>query len=180
MEGSPAPALDANYSVALRTYKEESSLAVFAHSDPKRLFEIREIPELSTKSQLPLHQRVMLIPAAEVLVTVGDGSDHLILRPFDLAKSLEQADIDYLFVESSPISSVTKGERYEYQIDVRSRAGNVRLSLESGPANMTLSEAGKLSWDVPSSFKGESGSVIIQITDDSNQTTFHTFRIAVD
>lgn len=180
IEGTPFPALDTNYSLALRTYKGESSLTVFTNGDPKRLFEIRDIPELNTKSRLPLHQRVMLIPAAEVLVTVGEGSDHLILRPFDLAGSLEQADIDYLFVESSPGPSVVKGRRYEYQINVRSRAGNVKLSLESGPKKMALSESGELTWDVPPSFKNDSVSVIIQITDDSNQTAFHTFRIAVD
>lgn len=180
IEGKPVPALDPNYSVALREYKGEASLTVFANSDPKRLFEIRDVPELNTKSRLSLEKRIMLIPAAEVLVTVGEGSEHLVLRPFDLAKSLEEANVDYLFVESSPKTSVAKGEQYKYQVVVRSRAGGVKLSLESGPENMALSESGELSWSVPRTFKNDAVSVIIQLTDNSNETAFHTFRIAVD
>jgi serine protease Do len=118
-----------------------------------------------------------LIPDAHLIIAIPKTKDRLILQPFDLLQVLKDSKIDYLFVLSSPVASAAKGSNYLYQIQVESKRGGVKYSLESGPAGMKITPAGKLTWTAGAAQSEET--VIVRITDSSGQEIFHTFRISV-
>jgi hypothetical protein len=126
---------------------------------------------------LPLAQRVHLIPHLKSLVTLGENSEELLLRRFDLSEELEASGIDYLFVESVPNATASRGDAYSYQISVLSKRKGVTFELQSGPPGMTLSSDGRLTWNVPKDFGDAKPAVIISISDASGQSIFHTFNL---
>ena len=180
IEGRPFPALDRTWSVALGKTGGQAELTVFANADPKRLVTLRDLPELNQGATLPNHKRIFLIPAAEVLVTVGPGSDHLILRRFDMAKALADEGIDFLFVTSAPVQITSRGKTWRYPVVVRSRQGGVKMTLQSAPDSMKIDAQGEIRWRVPrNAVSGQEVPVIVEISDQSGQVIFHTFRIFI-
>lgn len=176
IDGVPFPAVDFDYSLAL---SKDNALILFNNNDPKPLVMLRDIPEIGHGAVLPLPQRILLIPKAKVLVTVGEGRNRLVLRRFDLNEALEKEGIDYLFVESTPLRVATRGIAYRYPIQVRSRKGQVKFSLTAGPEGMTISNDGVVDWNVTESELGKEATVAVQITDASEQQASHTFKIAI-
>ena len=71
------------------------------------------------------------------------------------------------------------GKPYRYPITVQSKKGGIKFSLDSGPAGMTLSKDGVLSWQVPTSAEPGPAGVIVTIEDASGQNVFHTFNVQV-
>jgi hypothetical protein len=51
------------------------------------------------------------------------------------------------------------------------------MELQSGPKCMTLNKEGLLQWQVPTRPTEDNATIIIQITDASGQTIFHSFGI---
>lgn len=185
IEGEPFPADDPAFSLAVRQNKDRrkgrsaasGGLVIFANADPRPLITLRNLDELTKDSKLRWEERVHLIPRGKVLITVGDGGDRLILRPFDLARRLDEEGVDYLFVESAPASAATCGARFTYRMRVRSKRGGVKAQLQSGPPGMTISPDGLLTWQVPAHPPEAQVTVIVQVSDDSGQTTFHSFSL---
>ncbi|MCG3124535.1 MAG: hypothetical protein GIKADHBN_03003 [Phycisphaerales bacterium] len=133
---------------------------------------------LGISESFPIDRRIMLIPAAEALVTIPPGEDTLIIRRFNLVARLDAADIDYLFVTSQPPVSVRPRQTMSYQMNVVSRRGGVEYRLESGPDGMAVSPAGLVTWKVPPEATGPCN-VIISFRDSTGQERFHTFEMAV-
>lgn len=125
---------------------------------------------------LPLDARVHFAPSAGLLVTVLGTDDKLVLRKYDLHKSLEESGVDYLYVSSRP-RTVVPGKGFEYQIDAKSKKGGVKCKLDAGPTGLAVSEAGKVTWNAPADFR-EPEQVIVTVTDGSGQEIFHTFELA--
>jgi hypothetical protein len=155
------------------------SLVLFSNADPRPLITFRDLPELAEESKIPLWERVHVIPRGNVMITVAQGGTHLVLRKFDLAQSLEAEGIDYLFVESAPIAFATRGGRYTYKMKIRSKKGGVKAALQSGPKGMTVSKDGLVSWQVPLRLQDPHVTVIVQVSNDSGQSAFHSFSINV-
>jgi S1-C subfamily serine protease len=124
-----------------------------------------------------LDKHIYFIPDAHVIVAIPETNDRLILRQFDLQQALKTAGIDYLFVASSPVTTVAPQSFYTYQIQIESKREGVKFSLEKGPAGMQITPAGKLTWTAGAAENKEI--VIIRITDASGQEIFHTFTINV-
>jgi hypothetical protein len=122
-------------------------------------------------------KRFHLIPDAHLIIAIPKTNDRLILQQVNLLKSVKDAKGDYLLVTSSPITSATKNSSYVYQIQVESKRGGAKFSLESGPKGMTISPSGKLTWKANT--KANEVDVIVKITDASGQEIFHTFRINI-
>jgi hypothetical protein len=183
IDGKPFPADAAAFSLAFHKdrerdkKKQKPSLVLYSNADPRPLVTLRDLPELAQDSKLPIWERVHLITAGKVLVTLGEGGDHLILRPFDLAKELDAEGIDYLFVESAPICHALRGTIYRYKMQIRSKKGGVKTELQSGPKGMTVNKDGVILWSVPTRPTEDHATVIIQISDASGQTIFHSFGI---
>jgi hypothetical protein len=177
IDGKPFPADDPAFSLAFHKDKKKPSLVIYSNADPRPLITLRDLPELAQDSKMPLWQRVHLIPAGKVLVTLGEGHGHLLLRPFDLTKELDAEGIDYLFVESAPLSQARRGMNYRYKMQILSKRGGVKAELQAGPKGMTVSKEGVINWAVPMRPTEDHATVIVQISDASGQTIFHSFGI---
>jgi hypothetical protein len=127
----------------------------------------------------PFEQHVFLIPDAKLLVVLPDRNDRLVLHRFDLDELLAKADVDYLFVQSQPVTIAARGQPYAYQLAVKSKKGGLKYKLESGPEGMKVSAEGKLTWSVPKDFAEGDVDVLLTIADQTGQEIFHAFRLAV-
>ena len=116
---------------------------------------------------------------ASLMITLPQTRDQLLLRHVDIMDAMDKAGIDYLFIDSTPPMSALKGALYSYQVHVRSKRGDVKYALDSGPPGMRLSSMGLLEWDVPSTDEAPTESVIVSIHDASGQELFHTFKITL-
>jgi hypothetical protein len=131
------------------------------------------------KSRLGIDQRVFLLPAAKLLVTIPLSADKLYLRRFDLDDILEKSGIDFLYVVGQPVANATQGKLYTYDVAVKSKKAGVGYKLEIGPQGMEISKQGKLTWTVPKDFKDSSVDVVLAISDTSGQEILHNFTISV-
>jgi hypothetical protein len=160
------------------------TLAVHLAGDERPLITLPEmdlpasIHSRALNSQtLPADKRIYFIPAANLIVTIPDSSDRLVLHRFDVLKAVEKSGIDYLFVVSHAPVKAKKGATYRYQLAVKSKKGGVKYRVESGPAGMKISDTGLLSWDVPRSASETEIDVLLTISDRSGQEIFHRFSI---
>ncbi|MES2459906.1 MAG: putative Ig domain-containing protein [Armatimonadota bacterium] len=180
------PTLSPAYYIGVRTgrFGEESkpTVSVFNTGDRTILLTFDSLPGMGkidpfNRDFLGLANRIIAHPAAKKLVIVDEKRTSLHVLPLDIVKALNEKEIDYLFVESLPITTVSPGKPYTYAIKVLSKAGKVKYTLDSGPKGMTLSPTGVLRWNVPANFDEENTSVIVTIEDGSKQSLFHTFSL---
>ena len=156
---------------------------LFGTSDRTMLISFDELPGLGSRDpfdrdrSLSLYERIIAHPAAKKLVIVDESRTFLHVLPLDVAKALDERGIDYLFVESLPVTTASVGKPYEYEIKVLSKVGNLKFTLDSGPEGMTISPEGMLRWDVPKDFDETKPGVIVSIEDGSTQSILHSFAI---
>jgi hypothetical protein len=124
-------------------------------------------------------QRIFYIPSANILVTMPLTNDHVIVRAIDLDAVLEKSEVDYLYFKSLPVVSAVAGKTYQYTLAVKSKRGNVKYQVASGPEGMKISESGVVSWAVPSSASNTTADVILSVGDASGQEEFQVFSISV-
>ncbi|HSI34220.1 MAG TPA: putative Ig domain-containing protein [Tepidisphaeraceae bacterium] len=181
IKGTAFPAHDPAFSVAWHDDRRRDdtppTLTVFGNADPRPLVMLRGLTELAKESQLPPWERVHLFPRLKKLITIGDGGDQLLIRRYDLEEELTKSGIDFLFVESTPPSAAVRGKAYAYDIAVKSKKGGVKLELQASPPGMTLSADGKIAWTPAATFGDPTATVIVQVSDSSGQTVFHSFVI---
>lgn len=167
--------------------KPGTPLSLYTASDRALLVTLPPLKEVTTSRDayygapgtLQWHERVFLVPQHGRLVTVADTRDHLVVRPFDLMAALNNAGIDYLFVDSLPVTAAHPGRAYRYPITVKSKKGGIKFTLDSGPDGMTLSKDGVLSWNVPANAEAGPAGVIVTVEDSASQNVFHTFNVQV-
>jgi len=151
--------------------KKGTVLSLYTTADRSLLVTLPPMPERQ--------ERVFLVPQHQRLVTVADTRDQLVVRPFDMMAMLDKAGIDYLFVESLPVTIADPGKPYRYPITVQSKKGGLKFTLDSGPQGMKLSNDGVLTWNVPANADAGPAGVIVTIEDSSGQNVFHTFNVQV-
>jgi hypothetical protein len=167
--------------------KPGTSISIYTSSDRSMLVTLPPMPEVTqprdvfagTQGTLEWHDRVFLVPQHKRLVTVADTRDQLVVRPFDMLATLNKAGIDYLFVDSLPVTVADPGKPYAYPIVVQSKKGGVKFSLDSGPEGMKLAKDGVLTWQVPGDIEPGPAGVIVTVEDGAGQSVFHTFNVQV-
>ena len=122
-------------------------------------------------------KRIFFIPRAKLIVLFPESNDHLELYRLDVEEALEKSGQEYLLVTSRPPVSAKRGAEYTYQLDVKSKKGDVKYQLNSSPKGMEISATGLMKWSVPADFKGDMQDVIVTIRDASGKEIFHTFTI---
>jgi hypothetical protein len=157
---------------------------VFMTGDARPLLRLPQVevafgPADFRATDLAADQRIHLIPAARLIVTIPATNDRLVLHRFDVEEALEKSGVDYLLVTSRPPTTAARGTTYTHQLTVRSRQGGAKCRLESGPANMSLTPAGLLNWPVPAGHLDEAAVAILSVSDRSGQELFFTVKIAV-
>jgi hypothetical protein len=163
-----------------------ASVSIYATGDKRLLITLPNFDELSRGQQngwrsegLPFEKRIHFFPNANLILTVTDTRDELVLRRFVITDALDKAGIDYLFADSTPPRVAVKGQVYQYQPEIKSKRGGVKITLDSGPEGMVCDQSGRLQWHVPPSYKGDSASVIMSVKDASGQEIYHTFTITI-
>src|SRR5262249_14238690 len=129
---------------------------------------------------LAYDQRILFIPAANLPVLIPAVRTKLILPSLDIQKELDRSGQDYLLIASDPPTLAKKGKTYTYPMAVKSKQGGVRYRLESGPEGMKVTEAGVVTWPVPSNFAETEVDVIVSVTGASGKEQFQSFRITVE
>ena len=130
-------------------------------------------------SPLRVEKRIFLYPSANLLITVGEARDQLILRRFDLKESLAKANLPTLSVDSFPPTTAWRGRTLVYEPAAQSKGGKVRVEVDYGPQGMTITRPGRIEWPVPAEFAGKSAKVSLHFIDESGQETYQTFTIFV-
>jgi hypothetical protein len=130
------------------------------------------------REKFGVDKRFFLVPSAQLLVTLPDSLDKLILHRINLDKLLESAEYDYLVVASRAPREAVVGTVYTYEPSVKSKKGGVKLKLETAPKGMKI-EDGKLTWTVPGALAGREVDVSIAVSDSAGREIFHTFKLDI-
>lgn len=167
--------------------KDPPIVEVCALNDRQKLGTIEYLDELEgarpqrgTKHPLSIDKRIHLFPWAQLLVTLGEQRDELILRRFDLLDMIKRSGADRLAFVSLPPGHVARGQSLAYQPRVLSSRGGVQLKLESGPEGMRLNGSGILEWAVPTKAAAEPTGVVLSAKDAAENETFQSFAIQVE
>jgi hypothetical protein len=130
-------------------------------------------------SPFPPHKRLWLLPHINLLVTIPEPADRIVLQKVDAEAILAASSVNYLAVTSKPPEEVTKGQVFRYLLTSLSKAGGVTYELVSGHEGMQVSPDGELSWAVPVELAADHVDVMILVRDAGQQETFHKFRLAL-
>jgi hypothetical protein len=150
--------------------------AIFYTEDRKRLFALNGLDELKTKTTLGWEKRVHFYPRGSLLVTLSKEKDRLLLRRVDVKEQLEASGADYLVVLSRP--PVAKpGAAFTYKVEVCSKKGGVKVKVESGPAGLSVTPQGQVTWNVPAKVDEFRLDVVLSVADASGQEVLHAFTI---
>lgn len=160
--------------------------SIYTINSDAALFKLPEISEMvntSTESwkrdDFTSDKRYHFIPQFNLLITIPYTNDKLVLRKLDIKANLIKNGLDFLYVTSTPPSSIKQGGSFSYQIKAESNKGGLKYNLDSGPDGMTVSTSGLVSWRPNIENVENNISVIITITDSGGQETFHSFKISV-
>lgn len=129
----------------------------------------------ATDISLGEDQRYVLIPAAGVLVSVSPGNRELVLRRLDVGQLLE--GLKAAVVVSRPSVRVQPGSTWTYEPVLYGGAKISTAKLLSGPAGMSVSPAGVLSWAVPADWSDAKASVEVELGAAGLKPAVHRFMV---
>ncbi len=124
-------------------------------------------------------RNIFFIPQANVIAFLPGSKDQVVLYKFNVDAALEKSGIDYLMVVSQSQSVVKRGSTFHYSIQVKAKRTPVSFKLESGPASMSVSKEGTVTWKVPDSLPEGDQEAILTVRDAGGQEIFHTFKLRV-
>jgi hypothetical protein len=136
-----------------------------------------EYGDFHGRELMTLARRVYLLPNANLLITLPVSNKSLVLHYLDLEQELRESGVDFLYVASRAPTSVKSGGVYKYQLDVKSKQGDVEYEIVAGPSGMRVSNDGLVTWRTPRR-GSEQQEAIVLIKDGNGQQTTHTFTVA--
>lgn len=169
----------------LQGSSEKQSLKLYIFGDSRPLVTLNDVPvSIGGNSHynanfLGFENRIFFIPDAHALVTLPASNDRIELRRLNVDEALEASGVDYLVVNSQPPTTAEIGKAYSYAVKVKSKKGGVKFGLDSGPAEMKVAADGKVTWTVPQDLADEKVNVVLNVSDASGQSTYHTFAIEI-
>lgn len=132
------------------------------------------------EDSLTICDRIIANPLAKKLIILDDNRTVLHVLPLDIVKAFEEKGLDYLLLESNPVTTASPGSKYEYAIKVLSKAGGVRFMRISGPDGLVLTYEGVVRWQIPTVKTGTTNRVVVKIEDASKQFFMHSFDIYIE
>jgi hypothetical protein len=179
------PTDDPRFFLAIREHGQGDEVTIYANADRRPVCTVGNV-EKTTRSNLYTNwghfdgePRVRFLPSARVLLTLPESNDRVVLRRLDLREALDASGQDYLFVRSVPPFRASSGDVLVYRVEVDSKAGGVRFTLDSGPDGMTVSAGGVVRWKVPPGYAGKTAWVALTIKDARGKELVHSFEVAV-
>lgn len=183
------PAVGGSYSVSVdredRAKHENATVNIHVGSAAEPFLSLKNITvrpgdysDFHAQNRLTLDRRVLYFSDSNLLVTLPKSDDLLVLNEVDLDAELRKTGDDYLHVVSRPPQYVKRGQRFQYQLEVKSSNSGVTYTLESGPSGMRVADDGLLSWRVPRRV-GEPYDAVITVSNDSGRETTHALRLTI-
>ena len=133
-------------------YGKTSELRICTAADCRPIYTFPSVekmmPDLNIASwgQCGGEPCIYYLPQNNILATLPDSNDKVVIRHFDLRKAIEEQGTDYLLVVSKPPTRVDVGSTYAYSLETWSKRGGVKYRLDDGPKGMTVSPAGEVRW----------------------------------
>lgn len=124
-------------------------------------------------------RRIHVMPQLNVVITIPESNDRLILRPFDFDSAIKKEGENFLFVSSTPKHYGVALQKYYYPIEVRTNSDSVKFAVLSGPVGLTVSGDGGVSWSPPPNQRGKTHKVVIRIEDGNGLNRMHSFPLSV-
>ncbi len=131
------------------------------------------------REKIGYDQRILLLARQKKLVVLPETNDKVLVYDFDVEKALDQSGLDYLIVASDPVKVAAKGMLYRYPIQIKSKQGGVKISIDAGPMGMAVDKDNNIIWPVPENPSEDTVDVILSITDKTGQQELHSYKIAV-
>lgn len=153
------------------------SQVVVYTEDGRKLFPLAGIDGMGGRAGLFWERRIHYYPRAGLLAVLI-APDRLLLRRVDLVKNLEKTGADYIVVVSQP-PAAHPGSTWNYQLDIRAKAGVGKVTLEAGPEGLTVTPEGRMTWRVPDDYSGAVAPVKLTLRDAKGQEMLQQFTIMV-
>lgn len=128
---------------------------------------------------LPVHQRVFLIPAAELLAVLSPDGTTVHVHAFKARDLLDKSGQDFLLVMNRPPQYAPRGQKWVYTPDVWSKKGGVKVEVVNGPPGLKES-GGTLTWDVPADMLDTAVTVELKVSDAGGKTLTQKFALSLD
>jgi hypothetical protein len=169
------------YDEVERSVRPYYGIYVPGHATPLlKLYDIAALEEDGNHGPQALRQeRVFFAPHLAQLVTLPLPYDRLLIYRFDLEAELKHRPDDYLAVVSELPRHPETGKPWSHQLEIRSKRGGTACKLEDGPAGMTVSKTGLLSWTMPPAAGDKPHSIVISITAGGADELLYTFPLRV-
>jgi hypothetical protein len=155
------------------------NLAIHAPRDSRPLFRLPRFDALEWLfvANVGWHfdGHVFFVSQAKTVAVLPMSKDRFVLYKVDVDEGLKKAELDYLFVASHP-PAVAPGQKFEYQLDTRSKKGEVKYKLEFGPDGLAVGAGGKMTWDAPADFD-KPVSVAVTVSDKSGQEIIYAVEL---
>ena len=161
---------------------QSSQVAICSAADCRALYTVRGLEPMGggiRSGYFQAEPRIRYLPKEQLIVTVPESNDGVVVRQFDLAAALKKSHAPFLFVVSKPLGRAEIDKDYRYSMEVLSGSGGVKYALESGPEGMTISTEGEVHWKVPADAAGTNRPVVVSLADAGGKEAFHSFTIAV-
>lgn len=130
----------------------------------------------STNS-IPPDRRVVLIPAAKLLVTLPGSNDRLVFHKLDLPADPPKSAA--LAISSVPPPVASRGSTFSYTITAHPPGQSLTFRLEEGPPGLTVSSAGVVSWPVPATQPLALVPVRVRVRSATGAEAVHSFRLGI-
>lgn len=124
---------------------------------------------------------VRFLPTENIVacLTNIEGRGQVVVRDFDIKKTLAESGKDYLFAISKPAGTATVGSTFEYQMELLTNADKVKYSLESAPDGMQIGSDGKVTWAIKSRPENGIASVVVSATAPNGNSIVQAFDLVI-
>jgi S1-C subfamily serine protease len=172
------PAVHGPLYLALPRPGGDKAPAIHAGRDSNPLCELPPLPALAAvldRAKAPhIDRHAFFVPGAKALVVLGPDGVTLTVHKLDVDALLDKTD-GYLYVTSAPPQAIV-GKELDYQLAVKSKKPATGFKLRGGPEGLTVSDAGRVKWDVPATFT-KPVVVVVEISDGDGKEFRHEFEL---
>jgi hypothetical protein len=150
--------------------------------DPLRTWPEFELPvalAAAATDPLGLDRRLLLIPAAELLVTIPSSNDRVVLHHLDRGVLTAWSSPGAVTVTSHPPPAVRRGEALAYRITTRPSGVSMAYSVADGPPGLRVLPDGLVTWQVPADQALGAVRVVVLIRSPEGAEARHEFRLVV-
>jgi hypothetical protein len=184
------PAEDPRYFIALRPAEGDrnADATICTAGGLEQLARIDNLGKVaagniaSSQGHWHMQPRVRYIPSANVIVSIPEGEQTILLTPANLTELLAEVGDDYLHIVSVPPPIGWVGKAYPYQLELLTSvpADQVTYKVESGPTDFKISPEGRVLWTPKQRAVGGVESVVISATGPEGLEALQSFDITIE